>query len=85
MEINKLYDDGTTGPFWSRDFNLENISCKITECPSNCFGGCTMPSCIIIGEDGKCETGKKYKKKKIDKKSSQKNSQLKLWKEEENN
>ena len=83
MEKHSFHDDGTRGPFWSRDFNLENISCKITECPSNCFGGCIMPSAIIIGEDGKCENGKEYKKKKINKKSSQKDSQLKLWEEKD--
>ncbi len=82
MEKHNFMDDGTKGPFWSRDFSLQNIPCKIELCPSNVYGKCIMPSAIIIGEDGKCETGEKYKKKRINKKTSEEDSQLKLWEEE---
>lgn len=85
MEEHKFYDDGTRGPFWSRDFNLEDISCKIELCPSNSYGICIMPSCIKIGENGICEMGEKYMKKKIKNKTSQKDPQLKLWEEKDKN
>ncbi len=85
MEEHRFHDDGTRGSFWSRDFNLQNILCKITECPSNTYGICIMPSCIKIGENGICEMGEKYKKKRINKKMPQEDPQLKLWEEKDKN
>ena len=66
MKKHGLMYDKTKGPFWSRDYSLENIPCGIKKCPANRDGKCIMPSCIKIGENGICETGEKYIKKEKD-------------------
>jgi hypothetical protein len=46
----------------SRDYAISVIGCKVGECPANKNGACTMPSCISIGADGRCELGVKSRK-----------------------
>jgi hypothetical protein len=46
----------TQGPFWeSRDFDTQDIPCRVEGCPANSYGTCIMPSCIKIRPDGRCE------------------------------
>jgi hypothetical protein len=47
----------------SRDHDLGIIECRVSECPANQHDRCSMPSCIKIGIDGKCELGEKARQK----------------------
>lgn len=42
----------------SRDYALD-VPCAMATCAANCNGVCSMASAIVIGADGRCQTGLK--------------------------
>jgi len=48
----------------SRDHQL-SIECAVSECPAHRNNKCTMPSCIVIGSDGRCLLGVKSRKGEV--------------------
>ena len=47
----------------SRDYDMRSVKCRVSECPANQRDMCSMPSCISIRADGKCELGQKARDK----------------------
>ena len=43
----------------SRDWGMDSPVCLVSTCSANFSGKCVAPSCIKIGEDGKCKGVKK--------------------------